>query len=95
MKILMKYLSIVVPVGTLLFLLVHAFALRGVMSFEVFANILLVIFVASAMVLAYYLIHIWKNAAITRDEKIMWTVLMIMFAMVSQVIYWFRFLRKA
>ena len=95
MKTLMKYLSILVPVGTLLFLVIRGVAFRDEMSFEVFANVLMVLFIVNAIVFVYYLVHIWKNVAITRDQKVMWTVMTVMFTILSQVIYWFKFLRKA
>lgn len=94
MKTLMKFLVIAIPLGSLFSLLAYVFFLRGLLPFDLFANLLFFLFTVNVMGLIYYLRHVWTNVAITKDAKILWTVGMMMFAMVSEVIYWFKFVRK-
>ena len=92
MKKITRLLLLIVPVFPVCYLLLHDILFGTSDSY--YSMTLFVLFIISLFVIVYYFVHVWKNPKLSKDNKITWSLFLFLFSGITQVIYWFKYLRQ-
>ena len=90
-----KILLILGPIGVIVFLIVSKFSPMGIYDFlnisRDYPNTLYVAFVIALPFTIYYFVHLYSNKL--SKNKANWVYFLIFFPTITQVLYWFKYIK--
>lgn len=89
MKILVKIVTLLVPIGVPLFLIIQY--LWADVDVATLGQYLLILGVVSILVTVYYFVHLYRNK-VTKN-KVNWVFFLLFASNIAQVVYWFKYIK--
>jgi hypothetical protein len=90
MRLLLILAPVLVFAATIFLTLNHELVLTSDLLSVIYVFCILAIY----GLVGVYLRYVWKNDALSEDRKVFWTLLLVSTNVVTQIFYWYRYLRN-